>query len=106
MQIIEPKRVRNGGIRDSTEAALSILRTRVERVYLHVDLDVLDIEEAHVNQLSSKGGLALSELVQLIQVLRKRFTVAAASITAYDPVYDCDQKAAKAGAALMKELMV
>jgi arginase len=105
MQIIEPKRVRNSGIRDSTEAALSILRGRVERVYLHVDLDVLDVEEAHVNQFSSKGGLALSDLLYLIQVVRERFTVAAASITAYDPVYDCGQKAAKAGVALMKELM-
>jgi arginase len=105
MQMIEPKRIRNGGIRGSTEAALSILRGRVGRVYLHVDLDVLDLEEACVNQFSSKGGLTLSELFQLVQVVRERFTVAAASITAYDPVYDCGQKAAKAGVALMKELM-
>jgi arginase family enzyme len=64
-----------------------------------------DLEEACVNQFSSKGGLTISELLQLVQVVRDGFTVAAASITAYDPAYDRGQKAAKAGVALMKELL-
>jgi arginase len=105
LQVIAPDAVRHSGIPASTGGVLSILRGRVERVYLHVDLDVLDLEEACVNQFSSKGGLTLSELLHLVQAVRERFTVAAASITAYDPGYDHDERAAKAGVALMKELM-
>lgn len=76
-----------------------------DRVYLHIDLDVLDRREAFVNQFSSTGGLTLSELLEIIRLVSRHREVVAAAITAYDPSVDESGKAAKAGVAVVQELL-
>lgn len=76
-----------------------------DAVYLHIDLDVLDRREAFVNQFSSTGGLTLSELLEIIRLISRRRAVVAAAITAYDPSADESGKAAKAGVAVVQELL-
>lgn len=70
--------------------SLDALRARVDEVYLHVDLDVLDEGEARVNQYSCAGGLSGAQLVELISGVRARFTIGALALTAYDPAFDPD----------------
>lgn len=92
--------------RRGAEVALchALENLKPEQIYLHIDLDVLDLTEARVNQFSSAGGLTLAELLQTVRVVAGARPVAAAAITAYDPSYDNDGKAFQAGAALIKEL--
>jgi arginase len=66
------------------------LRERFGEVYLHVDLDVLDLSEGHANSYASKGGLTRETLLRLVQEIGANFHVGAAAITAYDPSYDTD----------------
>jgi arginase len=70
-------------------AALDELRGRVNRVYLHIDLDALDPSEGTANEYAAPGGLALGELLAAVRAVFARFSVAAAAVTAYDPA--CDQ---------------
>jgi arginase len=72
------------------------LTERVRDVYLHVDLDVLDPEEGRANEYSSPGGLSLETLLEAITVVGQWLVVRAAAITAYDPEFDPDGKAARA----------
>ena len=76
-----------------------------DRVYLHIDLDVLDRGEAFVNQFSSTGGLTLAELLEIIRSVSRHRAVVGAAITAYDPSVDESGKAAKAGVAVVQELL-
>ena len=94
--------IRKLGARDALWGVLE--RLEPKQVYLHIDLDVLDSNEARANQFSSPGGLTLAELLQTVRVVAAARPVAAAAITAYDPSYDTSGKALQAGTAIMKEL--
>jgi arginase len=68
--------------------ALDYLRARVDRVYLHLDLDALDAGEARANEYAAPGGPSLAALLDAIDAVFARFDVVAAALTAYDPSID------------------
>lgn len=59
-------------------------------IYLHIDLDVLDRDEAPVNVYSAPGGPTADQLEARVAEVIDRFPVRAASLTAYDPECDPD----------------
>jgi arginase len=77
-------------------SALSDLSSRVSRIYLHVDLDSLDISEARANEYAAAGGPSLERLLECLRLAREKFTVAAAAITAFDPSLDADGRTLEA----------
>jgi arginase len=83
------------------DGALDDLRTRVARVYLHVDLDALDPSEGRANPFAADDGLSLEQLLDAIDRVFERFEVAAAAITAYDPRLDEDGRVAAAAMRVM-----
>jgi arginase len=89
------------GAMDGLEAALDALRGRVDRVYLHLDLDALDADEARANPYAAPGGPSLDALLGAIDAVFERFTVAAAALTAYDPTCDSDGRAGEAARSLL-----
>ncbi len=91
--------------KDIDNSLTTVLPRLPERVYLHIDLDVLDRAEACVNEYSSSGGLTVTELLQIIRVVGHNRAIVGASITAYDPSVDHDSKALHAGVAAVKELL-
>jgi arginase len=89
------------GTMEGLEPALDALRERVDRVYLHLDLDALDAEEARANQYAAPGGPSLDALLAAVDAVFERFTVAAAALTAYDPSFDTDGRARDAARSLL-----
>ena len=75
---------------DRFASALADLSSRVSRVYLHVDLDALDISQARANEYAAAGGPSLARLLECVALVCQRLTVAAAAITAFDPSLDAD----------------
>jgi arginase len=61
-------------------------------LYLHLDLDVLDRDEAPVNVYSAPHGPSAGQLEARVGELLERFPVRAVSLTAYDPECDPDGK--------------
>ncbi len=98
------QRIRKHGLRAELEPLWAKIPTYTGRAYLHIDLDVLDPAEARVNQFAAPGGLTLTELLGILSLVRERFTLAAAAITAYDPEYDEGEKAVRAAVAIIREL--
>ena len=73
------------------EEALDGLRARVERVYVHLDLDVLDPEAVgQANEFAPKAGLTTEDLKAALGMVRERFSVPAAGIASYDPAFDAE----------------
>jgi arginase len=99
---IQTATVRERGAKNALAHALEGLKA--DQIYLHIDLDVLDRSAANVNRFSSAGGLTVTELLQTVRVVAAARAVVAAAITAYDPSYDNDGKALRAGMELIKEL--
>ena len=78
-------------------AALDELRERVGRVYLHVDLDVLDSRAGRANEYAAPGGPGPDTVVGAVDAVFDRFAVAAAALTAYDPTEDANGRAREVG---------
>jgi arginase len=72
----------------SLDAALDDLRARTNKVYLHIDLDVLDPSEGLANGWAVEGGLTADELESAVEAVRARFDVPVATLSAYDPTVD------------------
>ncbi len=75
---------------DAVARATSALQPQPSGLYVHVDLDVLDREEASVNIYSASGGLSGAELETQVRSLLDSCPVRAVSLTAYDPEVDSD----------------
>jgi arginase len=73
---------------DALARAAESLEPRPTGLYVHIDLDVLDSEEAAVNIYSVPGGLDAEQLIAQVRSLLDTQLVRALSLTAYDP--ECD----------------
>ena len=80
---------------DSAEpllAAVAGMAPTPTGIYVHVDLDVLDTDEARVNIYSAPDGLSAADLEGLVDALVSGVPVRALSLTAYDPQCDVDDR--------------
>ena len=66
----------------------------VERISLHVDLDVLDPSEGRANRYAVGPGLTRSELLHAVRTIVEDKPLAALTLSAYDPAYDDDGRVA------------
>jgi arginase len=81
------------GLRRALATALDDLKTRVGRVYVHVDLDVLDAGKVgKANEFAVKGGPDAEELQAALGMVRERFEVAAVGIASFDPAFDANER--------------
>ncbi len=86
-------------------AALDELKTRVSRVYVHLDLDVLDARKVgKANEFAAEGGPDAEELQAALGMVRERFEVAAAGIASFDPAFDANGKVLRAAVASARVL--
>jgi arginase len=70
--------------------ALDALRGRIEDVYLHIDLDVLDPSEGRANHFAAPGGLSADAVEQVLSAVTGGLAVRAAALTSYDPAADAE----------------
>ena len=95
---------RKKGIREALGSALDALHTRVRRVYVHLDLDVLDPEIAPANQFAPPIGLMPEELEKGLRTIQDRLTLAGVGVASYDPQYDREDRMLRTGVRLMEVL--
>jgi arginase len=90
VRMVLPGEVGLPGMGRAIDDALDDLARRVERVYVHIDVDVLETGAARANELAFPGGLPLDMVEETIEKIKARFTIAAGAIASYDPAYDVD----------------
>jgi len=91
---------------DAAEAVSQIeaLAARVQRVYLHVDLDVHSPEAGRANGFQPAGGMSADAVRRFVRDLAARVPIVAAAITAYDPAVDADGRMLAVGLELMETI--
>lgn len=92
-------------IETSFAAALDSLRARVSEVYVHVDLDVIDSNEGHANTYACRGGLRVSQVLEAIDDISRRFSIRAGALTSYDPAADQDRRIQRAAGEIASTLV-
>lgn len=83
------------GADDTLNAALAGI-ARLAQVYVHVDIDVLDMAEAPGVDFPTSSGLALPQLLQLVRRAAGLGSMAALALTAVNPEKDADGRTARA----------
>lgn len=73
---------------DALARAVEALSERVENIYVHLDVDVLDNSEGSANSYASAGGLSAQQLYAALELLKRSGQVRVAGITSYDPTCD------------------
>lgn len=85
--------------------ALDALVSRgVRRVYVHLDVDVLDAAWAPANEFAPEGGLLPDQLTACLGQITRRFAVAAAAVASYDPEHDRDDRVQNAALAFLMQV--
>ncbi len=75
---------------------------QAERVYLHIDMDVIDAAVNPGVNFRKAGGLSLSQVETALRTVRGRYPIAAAALTNYNPDRDVDWKTRTLGLRLAR----
>ena len=97
--------IRRRGLGPALSPALDRLRRLADRVFIHLDWDVLDPDEVQANHYRPPGGLSRAEVIEAIELIAARFTVVDLCLAAYDPSRDLDGLIAEAGLAVIDRLV-
>ena len=71
--------------RDADFATAIAGRAGTRRVYVHLDLDVIDPSELQANRFKVSGGVSVSWLEAALREVRAHHDIAAIGVSAYDP---------------------
>lgn len=91
VSLVPARALRESGAAVFSEA-LARFPDEVQRIYLHLDLDVLDPSEGRANAYAEPDGFSTQLVVDLVGQIGRRFAIAAAALTAYDPAYDAEDR--------------
>lgn len=96
VEVVEPKHLRS-----ALPDALKGIRKHVDKMYVHLDLDVLDSAVAAANSYALSGGLTLEDVEYALSEIGRDFRIAAVTLSAYDPALDTSGDAARAAIRLI-----
>ena len=83
-------------LRTSLRPALAAIAQHAERIYVHLDLDVIDSSVATANSYAVGGGLSIDDVEYALGEIARNMRIAGLTLSAYDPAADTDGAAAKA----------
>jgi len=78
--------------------------SRAQDFYLHLDIDVIDPQEAPGVDYPAAGGPSAQEVEHAIGTIVKHFPIKAAALTAYNPERDQEEKTLQIGLRLLIQL--
>jgi arginase len=77
---------------DAIEPVLQTIAGRVNKFYVHLDMDALDPSVGKANGYSARGGFSNENLQCLLSLVSSHLPIEALTIASYDPSYDSDGK--------------
>lgn len=83
---------------------LDAMRREASRVLIHVDLDVIDPRFGRANHYAVGGGLAPEDVLRVVELAVKRFSLAGLVLASYDPAGDPDGQIAEIGARIVRSV--
>src|SRR6266566_2892268 len=78
VDVIEPRKLRS-----DLGHALASIKERVEKMYIHIDLDVLDAGVAAANKFAVSGGLSIEDVEYALSQIARDTRIGAVTLSAY-----------------------
>jgi arginase len=103
--VIQAEHIHERGMVAALAPALTQLPIDTQRVYIHLDLDVLDPSIAPANAYAAADGLLVDDVRSAIQLLRERYIIAAAGVASYDPSFDSQHQLSYAAFQLVQDIV-
>jgi arginase len=100
--LVSPTTKRETNILETFRTALTELKNHVDKIYLHIDMDVLHTDRGQPNHLAVPGGLPVEIVEDAIKMAREYFNLGGCGISSYDPAYDKGNSVLNAGIRLIK----
>jgi arginase len=97
--------IRSMNIVEALKPAVDDLQNRVQKVHVHLDLDVLDPARNPSNRFAPPDGLPAGAVEVALRLIEARFHISSACIAAYDPECDPEKATIRAGMALIQTLL-
>jgi arginase len=88
-------------IRSDLWRTLNSIGQHTERMYVHLDLDVLDADVAAANKFAVSGGLTIDDIEFALSEIARTFRIVGITLSAYDPTADTNGAAARAAVRLI-----
>jgi arginase len=88
-------------LRSHLPQTLKAIGHHVEKMYVHLDLDVLDAAVATANSYAVGGGLMIEDVEYALSLIGQNFEIAGVTLSAYEPAADADGRAARAAIRLL-----
>lgn len=86
--VISPPVIEQVGFEAAMSTAVDALAQKVSRVFVHIDVDVLDDDIVRVSLHGAPGGLSPDQLLAAIGIIADRVEIAGLTIAAFDPTLD------------------
>jgi len=101
IKFFNPKKIQKG------EAIEELIKFagRIDNIYLSIDIDALDSKIAPATGYPEKNGLQLSELAEIIEILKESGKVKGADLVEINPKMEGGGGTVKVGAEIAKQLL-
>lgn len=86
--LVDPPAIKEHGFEAAMDRALDSLTQHTDRVYIHIDVDVLDPTVLRGNSHCAPGGLTLDQMAYALSAIAARAEILAISTAAFDPEVD------------------
>ncbi len=96
--------LKDAGVNASLLQQLTRLKSRIGEVYLHIDVDVINLTEAPGVDFRCPGGLTSSEVQEAVQMIARHFRIKGATLAAFNPTVDEDEKTLRTGLNLLEAI--
>jgi arginase len=103
--VVPAANIRQQGALAALSPTLQQLRSTVDRIHVHMDLDVLNPAFAPANQYAVPDGLTVEQISEILTEAARHFEIVSAVFSSYDPDYDPEDKTVNAGMALMQTVL-
>lgn len=105
VRVVDADAIARTGVRAAIQPGILEMVRVVEEVHLHIDLDVLNPNEAPANGfVTENAGFRVDELSQAIKLIQENLKITSATIASFDPNYDTQGKTLSAGLKLISQI--
>jgi arginase len=103
--VVDNNALKERGIQDALLPKITELRSKIQDIYLHIDIDVIDPSLAPGVDFPTSEGLLLNEMEEALMLIGENLQIKAAALTAYNPDNEIAKKTLQTGFKLVNIIL-